>query len=762
MAIDKKEEPKIRQYYKPDEQEEKILRHVYDRFRSMKDNPQRKEAEDEWNNAEKAWDQIRHQDEQLEEWQANYYVPLTTGIVESTLSEMLDQSPRPIILPRSAEDKAKATVMRRAFEYTWDVADGDEELENVLKDCLIYGNGFAQEYYWKDRRIVKQLAGVKKNNKKQSIENYNETEVFDYDDCYMESVSPFELFFDETARSINRGPYKARDAIRRYIMKLDDAKIFFSGDVWDPLGNMRYVRPGGDTNWYSYYKPPEDVDKSTEVEVLWYWARRPEDWLCIVINDVLIKAGPNPYKHKQLPFAMTFDVKRPHKFFHKGEPKLVESIQSELNTMRRMITDRNHLDIDKMWLISRNETYSEEDTISRPHGTIRVDDPANYKPVEYGDIPASVGVTLQELNKDAIRVTGMDDRLSSTSKTPTTATEAAIIKEQIVKRIASKLRRLEKGFLVDIGRLRTANIIQFYSQPKLERIVGEAGTEEFRKAVLEANKQGLLENVGGIPFRATYKTIRSQDKALVPDERGQIVEKPSPGPNFFEMKPEYFIPVARGGFDIRFEAGATMPVSKALMAKQTQDVVNMLMPLASAGIGYDPVKLGDALIVSLEKDPSDFHKDEGEGNVQDQRDQMMIDLASQENAEVAQGRPIPPMGTPYATPSHTQIHIAFMRSDKGKALPEAQYKMLTKHAMGEITAQSMRGEVAGVTGEGQPPTPNQPGAQPPQTVASPPSNGANQDMQAAMPAMIQGGEQTQNTTKGSVMTRVLGLLGRKR
>ena len=435
-------DPKIREYYKPLPLEEESLAHVYDRYQKMNENPQRQDAVKEWDAGEMAWDQYEKQDERLEEWQAKYFVPLTTSTVEQILSEMLDQSPQPILLPLSDEDKPRATVMKHTFNFSWETADGDEELENVLKDCLIYGDGFAQEYYWKDRRMVRTLVGMGKGQKGKRIPEYKETEIFEYDDCYMESVSPYELFFDETARTINRGPYKARDVIRRFVMKLDDAKTFFSGDIWNPYGNMRFVRPGKDTNYYSYYKPPEDVNKGDEVEVLWYWSRSPNDSLRIVINDVLIKDGPKPYKHKLLPFAKTEDVKRPHKFYHKGEPKLLSSIQKELNTIRRMITDRNHLDIDKMWLVGRNEMMNEDESMSRPHGIIRVDDPSNYKPVEYGDIPASVTLTLGEINKDATRVTGVNDRFSQ-GQTPITATDAAIKKEQMMQSIKAKLRRLE-------------------------------------------------------------------------------------------------------------------------------------------------------------------------------------------------------------------------------------------------------------------------------------------------------------------------------
>lgn len=756
-------EPEIRKYYKPSDAEEKELAFVYDRFTSMKDSPQRKDAEAEWDKGEKAWDQCTKEDEDLEDWQADYYVPLTTAIVEDILSEMIGQSPRPIVLPRSDEDIPKATVMKHIFEYSWEVADGDEELENVLKDCLIYGNGFAQEYYWKDRRMIRTLSAINKN-KKVVTEKYNEYEDFDYDDVYMESVSPYELYFDEMARTINRGPYKARDAIRRMVMKLEDAKIFFSGDVWNPYDNMKFVVPGKDTGYYSFFKPPEDVKKDDEVEVLWYTSRRPKDALNIVINDVFIKGGPNPYKHKQLPYAMTYDVKRPHKFYHKGEPKLLESIQKEVNILRRMITDRNHLDIDKMFLVSNTETYKEDDTITRPHGIIRVDDPANYKPIEYGDIPTSVGLTLQELDRDATKVSGVDLRPQA-ARTPITATDAAIMKEQLVKRIAAKLRRLEKGFLIDIGRIRMANFIQFYSQPKMEEIIGEAGSKEYDKKVRDAQAQGLLVMQDGKPYIEKYRNIRIKNKKLIPDANGTIVEQPWKGYTFFDLKPKDYTPIAQGGFNIAFEAGATMPVSKPLMAKQIQDAVAQLMPLATAGVGYDPVKLGDKLLESLDQNPDEYHADQApEKDIEQARKDAAVNLAATENSQVAAGQTIPKDGTPYASAAHTMIHIAFIRSPQGKSLPMNSYAALVKHTMGEIALQEARGGgVASLTGTGQPPisSNNNGGSTPQSTVPPAPTNGGgkfNLGANVNMPPLIQGGEGTPSQTqKGSVLSRVFSL-----
>ena len=687
--------PKINKDYKPSEKEQDIRKWVYKRYDEMKESPERQNMESIWNKAEKAWEAYRDE-RNNDEWQSNYFIPLTTSVVESVLSEMIEQNPRPLILPRGHEDANKAMIMSHIFDYTWDVSNGDEELRKVIKASLIYGTGLAQEFYLKDRRLIKDIIKIGEKSKKRKGRDIisEEREVFEYDDCMMEYTSPWDVFKDEKGRDFNRGTYKCRDTIRRYVMNYRDAKIFFSGPVWNHLGNFRYVRPGGNTDYYQFYKPPQGIDHKEEVEILWYWARKPDDYLVIVANDVVLRMGPNIFKHKQLPFARAVDVDRLNRFYGKGEPELLDSIQDELNTLRRMVIDRNHLDIDKSFLVSQNTMLNDEDLIARPHAMIPVDDPKSVKSLEYGDIPISVERTLKAINEDSVRVTGVDDRFQSLQKTPSTATEAAILKESTLKRIKMKINSLEKGFLVDIGRMRVANILQFYSQPRLEKIVGEKNTETFKREIAKLAQSDMLEVRDGQPYKKKFKEIRLEGSEIFPDETGNFKERKINGFSFFELKPEYFMPVATGGFDIKFDAGANMPLSKPLMQSKMVEMYDRLMQLAVTGqTAYDPEKIADELVKANDRNPQELKTDESqtEENIELKRLEMMIDLAGQENQYVMEGKPIPPIGTPYAPPVHTEAHIEFLRSEPGKALPNDRYQLLVTHTMGEIKAIETRG-----------------------------------------------------------------------
>ena len=655
--------PGIRADYMPVGKQADILKYIYRRYYQLKDDPKRNEIIGNMDRWRRNWEALRTARDP-DDWQSNYFIPLTTSVIEQLLAEMIDQNPRPIILPRSREDKPKATVMRHIFDYTWEIADSDMELFDIIKDALIEGTAIGQEYYFKDRRIIKRPAGFEGKGKDRKV-IYEDIDEVDYDDVYLESVKNDDFLVDPDARDLNRGAYKAKDCFRRYIMDIDDYRTFFVGSNWDMFGNAGLVKPGqGDTNYWEYYKPPQNIDLGRQVEVLWYWARKPEDALVIVANDVVIRMGPNPYSHKQLPFARAVDIRRTHQFYGKGESELLDSVQEELNTYRRQLMDRAHLDIDKMAFVSRNETIDERDLIARPHGLVSVEDPESIKFAEYGDVPRSVEMLQSHLQSDAVRVTGVENR-DQGLPTPSTATEAAILGEKTLKRVKMKLRTLEKGFLVDVGRLRVANIIQFYSQPKLERIVGPENSEKFRQQIEKLSMENKLVVENGQFFKKSYRDLRLQDKNLFIDEAGDVQERPQQGISFFEATPDTFIPMSRGGFDIRFEAGSTMPISKPLMQAKIVEMFDRLAPIAAAGQGYDIVKLGDAVLEANDLDPEDFHTETQEPQDPLQgRNQKLVQLATQENEMISRGEPIPPLGTPGSSPIHTEIHIAYLKSDK--------------------------------------------------------------------------------------------------
>lgn len=682
-----KKPPEIRSQYLPNDAEYEDLRFIYERKQSMAD--ARGKYEKEWEAADKQYEMYR---EAKVDWQSNIVLPTTTAIVESQLSEIIDQNIRPRYLPRGVEDKPRAIVMNATSDYAWEVGRTDIELYKATKDALVRGTGILQDYYRKESRQVEMSEKDKKTIK----------EMVTYDDLFAEAVKLEDFYVDERARSFF-GAYEAKDCIRRFIMHKDDFDNFFKGKIWDPLGNAKYVKTGGDTSYWEFYKPPEGIDKEKDVEVLWYWSMRPtpgrpdvSDHLMIVANDVMIKRGPNPYWHKRLPFVRVVDILKSHHFYGTGESKLLESIQEEQTTLRRMVIDRNHLDIDKSFLVSNRETeLDDEDIVSRPHNLIPVEDPNNVKPLEYGDLPRSVFLSLQQLSEDAVRVTGYDDRMQSVQKSGATATEAAIMKEATLKRLRTKIWLLRNETIYQMGVLRESNIRQYYTKPKVERIIGDKMSADYRREVRDAYNSGTLKLINGQPYREKYRNIRLTDKELVVDkDKNAITVRQSKDPTFFEVFPDLITP-AWGHFDVKIEPTPTLPVSKPLQQEQASQMFDRLIQLSLQGGLYDPTKLGDLLLEVNDFDPDNFKPEKSlKEKMSNNMVAKSVDMAAIENQEMMKGGQLPP--TPMATEPHTEVHIAFLSSPEMDQIgPDSPIlATLTRHIMGEIQAQELRAQQA--------------------------------------------------------------------
>lgn len=655
----KNDQAKINQIYKPGDQLQFDREQVYRRYAAMKNGRfyNGRNIEDEWNKWEKQYEAWRP-DRSADDWQSNIVPPFTTTVVERALAEIVDQTIQPKATARGPEDVVKAKIINHIKDYTWEIGDGDLQLYASLKQSLVLGKTIWQEDYWQDKRKVKVL---KMFNPKTNEEEFVEREVMDFDDVYGETLNIRDFYIDPMAKTINMGRYKANDCIRRFIMNYDTFQENFIGSKYDKFGVAKLVQPGGDLNHYQYYQPPEGIDRENQVEVLFYWGRRP-DKLIIVANDVVISDGPSPYNHKQLPFAEGSDVPRLNQFWARGEPQLLESIQDELTTLRRMRIDRQHMDIWKMFLVSNRETLDEEEAIISPSRFLYVDDPNNsIKALEYRDINPSAYMEEDRLKQDGREVTGIESPQPSG-----TATEAAIFKESTMKALRLKIWLMSRELLTNIARLRIPNIVQYYSTPKTVQILGEKRT-------------------------AQYRQIRTNNLEMSMTRDGQLIEQKKRGDYFFIVSPEMIVP-QYGSYDLKLGGDPTFPISKPLQQQRTGEFLQHPVVAAALQSGYwDINKTADFYAETMDYDPDDLKAETAPNEEPPVDEKTLYELANRENELMLSGQDIP--GTAGSTRGHTDIHLAYMSSApfKENASPNV-IASFSKHIKEEEMAQNMRAQ----------------------------------------------------------------------
>lgn len=647
--------------YTPEAKVQEDREHVYRRYAEMKNGRyiNGKNVEDLWDKWERqyeSWRPPRNGDD----WQSTIVPPFTTTVVERALAEIIDQTIQPMIIARGPEDTVRARVMNYVKDFTWEIGDGDLNLYSSIKQALILGKTVWQEDYWQDKRQVRVL---KKFDMEKNTEEYEEKTIYDFDDVYGECIDLRNFFLDPMARTINMGRHKANDAVRRYIMNFDTFQEYFIGSIYDQFGAAKLVKPGGDTNYYQFYTPPEGIDKDNQVEVLWYWGRRP-DKLIIIANDVVIRDGPNPYNHKQLPFAEGSDVPRLNQFWAKGEPELLESIQDELTTLRRMRIDRQHMDLWKMFLVNNSETLDDDEAIIAPSRFLYVSDVNGaIRTVDYPDINPSAYREEELLKQDGRMVTGIE------SPQPAgTATQAAIFKESTMKSLRLKIWLLSRELVTNIIRLRVPNITQYYSEPKVNKILGEKKSSQ-------------------------YRTIRTENVELKMDRAGKLIEEEKRGHFYFEIDPSIITPLY-GSFDYKLSGEPSFPVSKPLQQQKAAEF--MQHPVIQAAIQsgyYDSGRMADELSDVNDFDPEKFKPVARSSEEEDMQmtEEQLYELANRENELILSGQKVP--GTAFATRGHTDIHLAFMGSDRFKDAVRSNPQVLedmSLHVLWEEKAQQQR------------------------------------------------------------------------
>jgi len=538
--------------YKPTTKEMGAINMIYERMEKMK--RKRQEYEQDWNDADKQ--RLMHRtDRPRDEWRSDLKLPDTFSVIETAKAEMADQSPGIIYRPREPGDTVKAEKHTKIFDYTWEKGRGDLELLNFIDDTLVYGIAIGEEYWRQDN--VEQKSLEEFDMEKFQPTSWKKTEKTIYDDVYFESIPIWSFYWDPMGTSLDN----CRDVAKILVMPTDDFQRKYKqypnskkAGAGGPSSNATFGRP-------EWYIPIGNVD-DYEVEIIHYY-NKAEDLYLILANGVLLTNwdNPIPYKHKDFPFVRGVDVLIPHSFVGLGEPKILKGLQDERNTIRNMRIDTTHLNIQKQYIVDDRLELDDEDLIARPHGILRgpID---SISVVPQNPVHAEAYREEEFINDDMIKASGIDIRMQSLEGRGDTATEVAILKESSLKRIRLKLKILEKMALHRVGRLRLSNVQQFYTIPKIKKIIGEDGIEE----------------------KETFRDIG--------------FETPQGDYAWFTARPDDLV----GEYDIIVLPGATLPVSKALESQKRINLFDRLIPLAESGI-VDPVELARMLIVAHDEDP---------------------------------------------------------------------------------------------------------------------------------------------------------------
>lgn len=676
-------------YNPANKKEREVRRQTYFRYYQMRDNDWRSEAEREWEMADKEY-QLWMSDSidgtmtsqgttgnqfsytyatqniaDPDETRSHIKLPDAFAAIQSHMQETISRKSRPTLTGTESSDEPIQEFANSVMNYNMNNTNFDYHWYMSGMGAAIRGTAVLRDYYRVDKRWVNDVDDVDDDGNL----TFKKRQITDFDDDFTEWIPNEFAYFDEKARTIEY----ADDWVYREIINIRDFQRIY-GSKKDFI-NQDLVTRGGETTTRSFFKLPKDIT-GNDVEVLHY-ENRALDAYWVVANNVVIHYGPLKTKHKELSCAVRYYYRVPGRFWGMGIPRIIHMLAEERNSIRNMNMDRQHGQINQMFIHNNMYDLDEEDVIWRPGGIISIDtngQPLNQAimPLPTPDVPASYFKTDEIMIQDISRAIGID--LEKEEEPSATATAAALKQENYLKRIVMIAQLDEMETIIRIGRLKWSNIQFFYPLGRMDTIYddNEEKQQQVLKKITVQGKKFDIQNINGTP------TLKMED----------ITGASSLSLN--KKMAKYL----EGDFDITVDATQFTPVSRTVQQTKVTELYSLFIGNPSTSAMLDIGKSMARVLEVNDEKPKDWLA----GFNQDPGTTMLA--AEQENKVMFAGQPLGP--TPGATEEHTLVHLMFTNSQQFHALTDnpndpkaaAIKQIFAEHIMGEHEANPATGSAA--------------------------------------------------------------------
>lgn len=645
--------------YKPNKRKRAIRRQVYERFYRLRDDPLRKEAELDWEIADKEYGMVTPEIDP-NDWRSHLELPDAFAAIQTQAQETVERKSRPHLVATEESDEPIEQLSNSVLTYNMNNTGFDYQYFLAKLSASIRGTAFLMDYWRTEKRIVKDPVSVKEDG---TIE-YQDKEIIDFDDDYTEWVPNEFIYIDDKAKHID----EAVDGFKREIINIQEFYRIYGNKPG--FYDTEYVVPGGDTSNRSYFQLPSDITEQ-DVEVLHYY-NRSVDAYWVVANNITICDSPLPTKHKELPIGVTYQYRQPGRFWGIGLPKVIHMLSEERKTIRNLNLDRQKIIVGGAFLHNSAFDLDDEDEVIYPGKIMSID--TNGQPVgqaiqqlNMGDVSPSYFRTEEILLQDERRATGIEDRLEQASGG--TATEAAIKKESILKRVNMISITNEMDVILRIGRIKWSNIQFFYGTPRIERIVEDNEEREekiHRRLSIQGRKFSVVNDDGKMTLK--MDEVKGASALILDKKMAKYLE---------------------ASYDISVDADIFTPVSKAIeQTKKTELFSLFLSNPATMALMDIQGSMADILTVN------NIKPDRWMNNSYSKKDMMM--LAESENMVMLAGQPL--AGTENASEDHTLVHLMFTKTPDFQEAPHAIQQIIMDHILQEHDANPATGSSADLMG----------------------------------------------------------------
>jgi hypothetical protein len=396
-------------------------------------------------------------------WRVRLVINKIRPIIRTELAKVTSQRPRFTVVPATSEDKDQ--ISARVSEQIFDTVYSEKNVKHLVRRAewwtLICGTGFIKNY-WDTNKY----------------DPYAEAQG----DFCIEPWSPFHIFVpDLREEELENQPYvihaftKSSNFVRNAFPRLRNLDLTTTPSANDILDDSFLGIIGA------------NATKKDEVLVLEVWIKPggvalfPSGGLITVVGEhvVQIKDG-YPYKHMEYPFSKLEHMPS-GKFYADSIITDLIPIQRQYNRRRSQLVEAANL-LGKPKLVAPRGSVNAAQITSEP-GQVIFYTPGFDRPtaLDLPNIPAYVMNEIQQLQQDMDDMAGQHE--ISRGQNPsqvTAATALSFLKEQDDTKLAGTIESLEIG-MEKLGRHILSHVVQFWTTPRLVRVVGADQTFDAKK-----------------------------------------------------------------------------------------------------------------------------------------------------------------------------------------------------------------------------------------------------------------------------------------
>ena len=449
---------------------------------------------------------------------SNIFLNFTRNTIISYLSKVGMQLPEPKILAVNKKtnvvNKHLANVLKDLNDYSLNQENGPARLLEVALETAIKGTGIVYEGYMKSEQKMKTPIYFRAEDGKMIYANDTRTI---YDDCY-QKIIPLEDFYisNPYEPNLQMQPF----VIWKRITTYDEAYWEFHH-----YKNWNYVRPGA----YALTQEPTTFYRNklytelnqSQVEVLRYYNRR-ENQHIVTINGIVMYDGPIPFKDGKYPFAKYICEPFDNFFFwgmSMGQKFMGE--QDTMNTDINMMLDKMYGGLLPYGLSSDLDDLIEDDTLA-PNKIRKVGDINKWK---FDTLPGvnageqAMFQTILNLAKENSGISGGGDAYSPRGG-KLNVRQVLLQQQEAMQKITFPMNFLEDGER-DRTELRINHLLQFYSIPRIQRVLGKSGKEVESLFYRDVKLSDVTLSNG----KKGSRVIKLIDGDLNPDEKQRIADE---------------------------------------------------------------------------------------------------------------------------------------------------------------------------------------------------------------------------------------------